>query len=85
MITAAIEIETKRLDDVVERGRVDFLKIDIQGGELDVFRNAKRTLIKTAVIHTERRSSLSVRTNRRSARLTSYVDLVNAALKQKRA
>ncbi len=50
---AAIEIETKRLDDVVELGRVDFLKIDIQGGELDVFRNAQRTLANTAVFHTE--------------------------------
>ncbi len=52
-IIAAIEIETKRLDDVVELGRVDFLKIDIQGGELDVFNNAQRTLANAAVIHTE--------------------------------
>ena len=39
-----IPMTTRRLDDIDEIERMDFLKIDIQGGELMVFQNAKRLL-----------------------------------------
>jgi FkbM family methyltransferase len=52
-IIRQVPIDTQRLDDIHEVGRMDFLKIDIQGGELDVFRSATRKLARTAVIQTE--------------------------------
>lgn len=52
-VIATSTIETRRLDDIEEVDQIDYLKIDIQGGELDVFRNAVRKLERTAVIHTE--------------------------------
>ena len=48
-----IEIQTVRLDDVTEISQMDFLKIDIQGGELAVFQNAKKQLLNTLCIQTE--------------------------------
>lgn len=47
------QLSTRRLDDIREIPRVDFLQIDIQGGELDVFRHATRKLADAAVIQTE--------------------------------
>lgn len=46
-------LQTRRLDDIVEVKQIDYLKIDIQGGELDVFRHGTRKLAKAAVIQTE--------------------------------
>ncbi|HZH08353.1 MAG TPA: FkbM family methyltransferase, partial [Lautropia sp.] len=46
-------VTTTRIDDVAEIEDVDFVKIDIQGGELAVFRNATKALAKTLVIQTE--------------------------------
>jgi FkbM family methyltransferase len=46
-------IDTKRLDDIKEVDHIDFLKIDIQGGELEVFQNARNKLSKAVVIQTE--------------------------------
>ncbi len=48
-----IEMSTKRLDDIDGLGQVDFLKIDIQGGEVDVFNNAGDTLKTCAAVMTE--------------------------------
>lgn len=48
-----MRIGTRRLDDIHEIEHVDFLKIDIQGGELDVFRCGCRRLADTVVIQTE--------------------------------
>lgn len=48
-----VDIETQRLDDIADLGPVDFLKIDIQGGELAVFENAKNTLKGVSAIQTE--------------------------------
>jgi FkbM family methyltransferase len=39
-----VPLDTVRLDDVADLGAVDLLKIDIQGGEVDVFRGAKAAL-----------------------------------------
>jgi len=46
-------VRTTKLDDVHAIDNVDFLKIDVQGGELSVFQNALRVLSKTLVIQTE--------------------------------
>lgn len=47
------QIETVRLEDVEEIANLDFFKIDIQGGELEVFKNAGKRLEECLVIHTE--------------------------------
>lgn len=47
------EIGTVRLDDVSEIKKIDWLKIDIQGGELNVFKNAENKLKNALVIQTE--------------------------------
>lgn len=52
-VIGATQINTRRLDDISGITRVDYLKIDIQGGELDVFRHAKRKLAEASVIQTE--------------------------------
>jgi FkbM family methyltransferase len=46
-------VSTRRLDDIAEIDNVDFIKIDIQGGELAVFRHATRALAGALVIQTE--------------------------------
>lgn len=46
-------VETTRLDDVAEIGDIDFIKIDIQGGELAVFKNASRAPSDAELIQTE--------------------------------
>jgi len=47
------QIETVRLDDIAEISDLDFLKIDIQGGELEVFRNGAEKLADCLVIQSE--------------------------------
>src|SRR5207302_505483 len=46
-------IATHRLDEVKEIDHLDFLKIDVQGSELDVFKGARRRLQSAVAIHTE--------------------------------
>jgi len=48
-----LQLTTKRLDDLEEIDRIDFLKIDIQGGELAVFQNARTKLASASLIQTE--------------------------------
>ncbi len=46
-------VQTKRLDDMAEIDDVDFFKIDVQGAELSVFRNASRALAGALFVQTE--------------------------------
>ena len=51
-----IEIETVILDEFIEKkklGKIDFIKIDIQGAELEVFKGSIKTLKETLFINTE--------------------------------
>jgi len=46
-------VNTTRLDDIADIGDIDFIKIDVQGGELVVFENASRSLSSALLIQTE--------------------------------
>lgn len=48
-----VKVDTKRLDDVDEVKSIDFLKIDVQGFELEVIRNGLSKLADAAVIQLE--------------------------------
>ncbi len=48
-----VPVETHALDGIVEIDAVDFLKIDIQGGELSVFRNGSGRLASAIAIQAE--------------------------------
>jgi FkbM family methyltransferase len=52
-VIAQEKIQTKRLDDLQEVEHIDFLKIDIQGGELSVFQSGRNKLSDAVVIQTE--------------------------------
>lgn len=54
-ITARIDFDTVRLDTSGEIGRFDLLKIDIQGGEGDVFSGAAQKLQTAAMVIVELR------------------------------
>ena len=46
-------VQARRLDDMTEIEGIDFLKIDIQGGELAVFQHGRSKLAQAVVIQTE--------------------------------
>ena len=52
-VVERISVPTVRLDDFSEIKNLDYLKIDIQGGELEVFRNGTNRLKECLVIQTE--------------------------------
>jgi FkbM family methyltransferase len=52
-VTRTHKVETHRLDDVISADEIDFLKIDVQGAELDVLRGAEKLLPTTLVVQTE--------------------------------
>jgi FkbM family methyltransferase len=52
-VHSLLDVDTKRLDDIPEIEAMDYLKIDIQGGELMVFESAAEKLKDCLVVHTE--------------------------------
>ncbi|MCR5878838.1 FkbM family methyltransferase [Phenylobacterium sp. J367] len=52
-VVERVELDTVRLDDLPEIEGMDYLKIDIQGGEVMVFENARERLRDALVVHTE--------------------------------
>jgi FkbM family methyltransferase len=46
-------VATRRLDDIEELTRMDLLKVDVQGGELDVLKGGERLLRSCVVVQTE--------------------------------
>jgi FkbM family methyltransferase len=50
---SSFAVKTTRLDDVPEITACDYLKIDVQGGELDVLAGAQRLLKTTIIVHCE--------------------------------
>src|ERR1017187_7897386 len=52
-IVRQTQIQTRRLDDIAEVQDMDFLKIDIQGGELNVFVHGREKLKNAVAIQTE--------------------------------
>lgn len=46
-------VATRRLDDIAEIEAIDFLKIDVQGSELAVFRGGRERLSRTVAVQTE--------------------------------
>jgi hypothetical protein len=46
-------IVTRRLDEIEEVDRIDYLKIDVQGSELSVFEGGRDKLRSAVAIHTE--------------------------------
>lgn len=52
-VTGVEEISTNQLDDISEVDRIDFLKIDVQGAELEVFKSGTKKLQDAVAIQTE--------------------------------
>lgn len=52
-VTAKLPVQTRRLDDLDEIVEMDFLKLDIQGGELSDFQGGRNKLARAVVIQTE--------------------------------
>ncbi len=52
-VVGRMQVPTRRLDDIEEIAELDFLKIDVQGAELDVFNSGRQKLSKAVVIQTE--------------------------------
>jgi FkbM family methyltransferase len=52
-VVREIKLATRRLDDIAEIKQIDFLKIDIQGSELSVFKSGRQRLAKAVAVQTE--------------------------------
>jgi FkbM family methyltransferase len=52
-VTARAPISTKRLDDITEIAHMDFLKMDVQGSELDVLTHGRNKLAETVAVQSE--------------------------------
>jgi FkbM family methyltransferase len=52
-VVSRVPLDTRTLDSIVEIAAMDFLKIDIQGGELAVFQHGRRLLSQAVAVQTE--------------------------------
>ena len=52
-VIESVPVSTRRLDDISEIESLDFLKIDVQGGELTCFQHGRQRLAKAVAIQTE--------------------------------
>lgn len=52
-VVAEHDIQTHRLDDLTEIQDIDYLKLDVQGAELDIILGAPRLIQSTLLVHTE--------------------------------
>ncbi len=52
-VISRTEVETRRLDDIPEVLGTDYLKVDVQGAEVDVFNGAANLLCEVVMVHTE--------------------------------
>ena len=52
-VLSRVPLQTVRLDDIRAIEHMDMLKIDVQGGELMVFRGAEKHLSNAVFVHTE--------------------------------
>ena len=52
-VIGRVPLQTRRLDDISEIQHLDFLKIDIQGGELAVLKGGKAKLTEAVAVQTE--------------------------------
>jgi FkbM family methyltransferase len=52
-VVSEVPVETRTFDSITEVGDVDYLKIDVQGSELSIFRNGTARLSKAVAIQTE--------------------------------
>jgi FkbM family methyltransferase len=52
-VTGTSTVQTKRLDDIEEARGTDFLKLDVQGAELDILTHAKETLKHVSIVQAE--------------------------------
>jgi hypothetical protein len=52
-LSKRIEVAARKLDDLEEIQVLDYLKIDVQGGELSVFRSGRAKLADAVVVQTE--------------------------------
>ena len=52
-VVSELPIETRTFDSITESENVDYLKIDVQGSELSIFRNGAEKLSKAVAIQTE--------------------------------
>jgi FkbM family methyltransferase len=52
-VTETMEVQTRRLDDIAECPAPDFIKLDVQGAELDILRHGIGTLESALVVESE--------------------------------
>ena len=52
-VTRRVPVQTRRLDDIAEIRQLDFLKIDVQGGELAVIQGGAVKLSQAVAVQTE--------------------------------
>jgi len=52
-VVRRIPLQTRRLDDVAEAAGAEYLKLDVQGAELDILKGAQRLIASVLVVHTE--------------------------------